>query len=122
MFFQFAGQVIHAVSGGKVLPYAEERPGFQIPDKYKPGYQSEKKQTRRPSPGEERASEETVTGRSDDQEEQNQEGDEEGGKKGKGENGEIIVDWYGPEDPENPQNWYVPQLFPTYDLLTRIGL
>jgi hypothetical protein len=19
----------------------------------------------------------------------------------------IVVDWYGPDDPENPQNWYV---------------
>jgi len=19
----------------------------------------------------------------------------------------VVVDWYGPDDPENPQNWYV---------------
>jgi len=25
------------------------------------------------------------------------------GEKGK----EVVVDWYGDDDPENPQNWYV---------------
>lgn len=28
-----------------------------------------------------------------------------GAQKRKGEM--IVVDWYGPDDPENPQNWYV---------------
>jgi hypothetical protein len=31
-----------------------------------------------------------------------------GDKDGRGEM--IVVDWYGPDDPENPQNWYVKSL------------
>jgi len=30
-----------------------------------------------------------------------------GAGKGAGKEEMIVVDWYGPDDPENPQNWYV---------------
>jgi DHA1 family multidrug resistance protein-like MFS transporter len=110
---QFAGQIIHNLTGGKLLKYAEERPGFELPDKYKPGY-SEKKQkpTRsrsggRPGAGGERGSEETVTGsREDESEDQESEGQGEGK-----DSDSIIVGWYGDDDPENPQNWWVLSSF-----------
>jgi len=40
------GQIIYRASGRRVFSYPEERDGFVIPDKYKPGYADEKKQSR----------------------------------------------------------------------------
>jgi hypothetical protein len=41
----------------------------------------------------------------------------ENGEKKKEKGKMIVVDWYGPDDPENPQNWYVPyQLCPKVDI------
>jgi hypothetical protein len=59
---------------------------------------------------------EEVEGRSEQNGAQGEGGSEEGqGNGGVGEEGEseeeknkIIVDWYEEDDPDNPQNWYVP--------------
>ena len=54
----------------------------------------------RPAPGS-RNSDDTIVN--------NGENAQEGGKEGKEgkKDDTIVVDWYGPDDPENPQNWYV---------------
>jgi DHA1 family multidrug resistance protein-like MFS transporter len=101
---QFAGQIIHKLTGGKVLKYAEERPGFELPDKQKP---TRSRSGGRPGAGGERGSEETVTGsREDESEDQESEGQGEGK-----DSDSIIVGWYGDDDPENPQNWWVLSSF-----------
>lgn len=122
------GQLIYLGSGRKYLQYPEEKPGFEIPDKFKPkekgGRRSNSVNNRapngekpkrsaqqgardasdsneaRPSEGERRSSDETIVDREQGEEAQgeNQEG-------GEGEDDAVIVDWYGPDDPENPQNW-----------------
>jgi len=127
----FVGQILHAASGGKILPYAEERPGFEVPEKYKKRDPNEKNPKRFPNedPDEHglseaarnvrrahlqerrsRGSEETVTG-SGSGEDRDNSGQGEGGGEGeedeveKAKKDAIIVDWYGDDDPENPLNW-----------------
>lgn len=71
--------------------------------------------------GTERHSSETVVGegqersRSNDGEKNKKAKDEEKGKDGENkEDDHISVEWYGDNDPENPQNWYVPLVVPVY--------
>ena len=146
---QFVGQVIYAASRHRIFSYPEERPGFEIPEKYrqksneKPSrFQSENananagtnanananastiddstrqrevdgrrssedirmaqdygngEEADRPAP-DSRNSDETIVNEGDN--------GQEVGKEGKKDD-TIVVDWYGPDDPENPQNWYV---------------
>lgn len=109
-------------SGRRVFSYPEERPGFELPEKYrqqsnkeKPSrFQNEQNEQnssndiqmaqdidrpRQPS----RNSDETVVGRQSESDGQGKE--KEKGKDGKKGDDTIVVDWYGDDDPENPQNW-----------------
>jgi DHA1 family multidrug resistance protein-like MFS transporter len=79
------GQIIYHASGRRLLRYQEEIEGFVVPERYLP---TEARGLDSPS------STITNTTAVADRE----------GEKGK----EVVVDWYGDDDPENPQNWYVP--------------
>jgi DHA1 family multidrug resistance protein-like MFS transporter len=131
---QFVGQVLYNISGRRIFSYPEEKDGFDLPEKYK--VQKDKpsrfgeEQEREEGGGERerRESDETAVGQStsrsnEDQDQsrngkdQNQkDGKEKDGKEGKdgekegkdGKDDTIMVDWYSDDDPENPQNWYVP--------------
>jgi DHA1 family multidrug resistance protein-like MFS transporter len=82
------GQIIYHASGRRLFRYQEEIEGFVVPERYLP-------QDARglDTPSSTITNTTAVAG-------DNGEGD---GEKGK----EVVVDWYGDDDPENPQNWYV---------------
>jgi DHA1 family multidrug resistance protein-like MFS transporter len=90
---QFVGQVINAVSNGRLLPYPEEEPGFVLPPQYQ---QHDKGASPQPRPrpgvmGETPVSEVPTPCHTP--------------VTGEAEANPNLVTWYGPEDPENPMNW-----------------
>ena len=97
-----------------MLQHAEEKEGFEVPQKYLDQGENEKKRrrfgTNDGEQGQERrdsgsgGSARTAVEGGDDSEslQQDGQGEEEGEKDDK-----IMADWYGDDDPENPQNWYV---------------
>ncbi|KAI5475408.1 MFS transporter, DHA1 family, multidrug resistance protein [Pseudohyphozyma bogoriensis] len=97
------GQLTNWASKGRIFPYPEERPGYNAPSKYIHG------------PGSPPASD--SRGSQDDSTMVEQEGviqqgskDVEKGEKQKEENKEAekypwLVEWDGPDDPDNPRNW-----------------
>lgn len=134
----FVGQIIYYASRRRLLQYPEERPDFELPDKYKTkekksrqssvGGAKQKKQgekgSRDASGGDvergqpdRRTSDDTVVARNESREGgEEREGQE--GQEGQGsEDDAIIVDWYGPDDPENPKNWSIYKKSMTVALL-----
>lgn len=112
------GQLIYHLSGRKVLKYPEERQGFVIPDRYlrpKEDSPTSGDTTRHARPP--NSPDFELSGpRSDEtrpaalQERPEASNDETltavGSRERVGEEGNVIVvDWYGDDDPENPQNW-----------------
>jgi hypothetical protein len=79
------GQIIYHASGRRLLRYQEEIEGFVVPERYVLHSEHDRSPMTPSS---------TITNTTA------VEGD---GEKGK----EVVVDWYGDDDPENPQNWYV---------------
>ncbi|CAO1616315.1 unnamed protein product [Sympodiomycopsis kandeliae] len=73
------GRWLNAVSKGKILPYEEQKPEFQLPEKYRQALDAAS------------LSDKTVR--------------EDGSHK----HDHIVVDWYGPDDPENPKNFALAQ-------------
>jgi hypothetical protein len=116
-YSQFVGQLLYLASGRKIFTYPEERSDFELPEKYKekkdkPSRFGEEQEREERPEGTQRHSSETVVGegeealsRSNDGEKKNKDGE-------KKEDDHISVEWYGENDPENPQNWYVPRLRP----------
>lgn len=116
--FQFVGQIIHHASKGKFLQYQEQSPSFVIPKKYllaslpSPSARRSSRvaQLRADTIQSEASSTTTAFDRSGQSSPQGKEHNASEGKKPRsvGYEGEpVIVDWYGPDDPENPLNWYV---------------
>jgi len=108
------GQIVRRITKNRVLQYEEEKPGYEVPEKYRKD--SEKPKSRRRSGvanGERRVrrSESNESGRTavDDEEgeqgEQNGQDGEDNEDQDDEEKDKIIVDWYGDDDQENPQNW-----------------
>jgi hypothetical protein len=107
-------------SGRKIFTYPEEKSDFELPEKYKQskkdkpsrfGVEQEREEGQRPE-GTQRNSSETVVGepsrsRSNegDKEKEKSEKDKENKDSDKEESDHIMVEWYGDNDPENPQNW-----------------
>lgn len=113
--------MIYRLSGRRIFSYPEERPGFELPEKYK---QEKDKPSRfgredAQEEGERRASDsaETVVGESQSRSDENdqdknknktkKDGEKKDGDDKEGKDDTITVDWYSEDDPENPQNWYV---------------
>ncbi|GFZ43309.1 hypothetical protein JCM24511_01029 [Saitozyma sp. JCM 24511] len=89
----FVGQVINAVTNGRLLPYPEEEPGFVLPPQYR---QHDKGSSPLPRPrpgvmGETPVSEVPTPCHTP--------------VTGEGDANPNLVTWYGPENPENPMNW-----------------
>jgi len=81
------GQIIYHASGRRLFRYQEEIEGFVVPERYV----LHSEHGRSPmTPSSTITNTTAVAGEGD-------------GEKGK----EVVVDWYGDDDPENPQNWYV---------------
>jgi len=83
------GQIIYHASGRRLFRYQEEIEGFVVPDRYVLHSEHDRSLM---SPSSTITNTTAVAGEG--------EGD---GEKGK----DVVVDWYGDDDPENPQNWYV---------------
>jgi len=116
---QTVGQLIYRLSGGRIFSYPEERDGFELPEKYKQEkdkpsrFGREEAQEEGNGTGEGRASDSAETVVGDDQSrsgDNNNDNNNNGEKKGEKKDDTIMVDWYSEDDPENPQNWYVPPL------------
>jgi DHA1 family multidrug resistance protein-like MFS transporter len=84
------GQIIYHASGRRLLRYQEEIEGFVVPERYLP-----RDARGLDTPSSTITNTTAVAGEGD-------------GEKGK----EVVVDWYGDDDPENPQNWYVSFFYP----------
>lgn len=106
-------------SGRRIFSYPEERPGFQVPEKYRQRPQKEKpsrfqdeirtaQDLDRPQQ-DSRSSDETVVGDQEPEASGSGAASGEGQKDAEGKEGKkddtIVVGWYGEDDPENPQNW-----------------
>ncbi|ORX38204.1 major facilitator superfamily domain-containing protein [Kockovaella imperatae] len=123
------GVFVRAITRNKVLLYKEEREGFELPDKYKQGEKQPRGGKGRrirgtndvqlerpitppgtPPPRESDSSDDSArTVVEDEEREQNQDQNQSQNGEGGENNGEnsddIIVDWYGDDDQENPHNW-----------------
>ncbi|KAG9005773.1 hypothetical protein FRB94_001185 [Tulasnella sp. JGI-2019a] len=124
----YFGEKINWISGGRLLPYPEQRPDFVVPAQYLPTPANasnpspdqtrvnsmsrpdpvarvdtndrilDEKKPRPPSPAEPRELEAGEIKQSNKENEVDTVEDPDGSKH-------IIVDWYGPNDPANPRNW-----------------
>jgi DHA1 family multidrug resistance protein-like MFS transporter len=84
------GQIIYHASGRRLFRYQEEIEGFVVPERYVLHSEVGRGLD---TPSSTITNTTAVADRAGN-------GD---GEKSK----DIIVDWYGDDDPENPQNWYV---------------
>jgi DHA1 family multidrug resistance protein-like MFS transporter len=108
------GQIIYRLSGGKIFSYPEERDGFELPEKYRSEKDKPSRFGReeRQDEGDRRASDSAETVVAQRSNSNSGEGKKNEKKNKDGEDEHIMVDWYSEDDPENPQNWYVPLFFP----------
>ena len=110
--------MIYRLSGGRVFSYPEERDGFELPEKYKQekdkpsrfGREEAQEEGNGNEEGRASDSAETVVGDDQSRSGDNNDNNNNGEKKGEKKDDTIMVDWYSEDDPENPQNWYVPPL------------
>ncbi|ODQ65495.1 SCR1 protein [Nadsonia fulvescens var. elongata DSM 6958] len=103
----FWGQIVYHASGKKLFQNPEERPDFVLPEKYILNHSSLAGDTinRKPS-GNSRTSTDLPEDLSSDIEKTGNESSEDtNNENADPSSGYIIVDWYGPDDPENPHNW-----------------
>lgn len=84
-----AGTVLRKVFGGRILPYDDERPDFNIPSN---ASEKQADKTSQPSNDPESDAVDESSGSSTPKPTQIHVSDQ-------------VVDWYGPNDPEKPQNW-----------------
>jgi DHA1 family multidrug resistance protein-like MFS transporter len=89
--------LIYHVSGRRWFRYQEEIEGFIVPERYRLGAQ-----VPHGNGLDTRTSTNTNT---------TAVGQGGAGLEGKEEGEMVVVDWYGDDDPENPQNWYVLIVF-----------
>lgn len=98
----FAGQVVYYASGRRVWRYREEEPDFVVPERFLPGAREKLKQRKSSrSSGQKAAAPvdheaaDATSPRPSDSDETIVESDEPASDP-------YIVDWYGPDDPDNP--------------------
>jgi DHA1 family multidrug resistance protein-like MFS transporter len=95
------GQIVRFGSGNRFFKYDEEREGFQVPDQY---ILSPKKSS---SPDSSECStvvdRKATPGSSSEKEPRSLEAKLDGPATSQELEDPFIVDWYGPDDPENPQ-------------------
>lgn len=114
------GYIVNYLSNQAILPFPEEQPGFVVPNKYlglpddqvevteKKGQDAGAYEMTMTIPAE---SEETSLAEVANLDKDLEKGadisaaEADKGEEEKDSNGYIVVDWYGPDDPENPQNW-----------------
>jgi len=86
--------LIYHLSRRRLFKYQEEIEGFVVPNRYRLRQGGSEGRILQ-SPSSTITNTTAVEGGTGD-------GDGDGEK-----DGIVVVDWYGPDDPENPQNWYV---------------
>ncbi|EST05996.1 Major facilitator superfamily [Kalmanozyma brasiliensis GHG001] len=121
------GGMINKLSKGKVLPFPEERADFVPPEEYLPGYKSKHASTNRTgshdsrlsgsstSPGSEtthvgsQTPKTPKTGNSSSAEDGDKSNRETPPDNMEDDTDPYLIDWNGPSDPDNPQNWSNPR-------------
>ncbi|KAK4686128.1 MFS transporter, DHA1 family, multidrug resistance protein, partial [Tremellales sp. Uapishka_1] len=115
------GLLIYRASGGKYFSYPEERPGFEVPEKYRRSGEKGEKRASSPKKKEQQSShnndgtsEDAAPGREGPRRSSSQatrvegedveRGDDEPEAEDEKEDPNMVT-WYGPDDPENPLNW-----------------
>lgn len=109
------GQLVYHLSGRKVLKYPEEKAGFIVPQRYRTDKtpESSSASTRGATSGvpsrPQRLEGQDGGGGDDDRVDGVLAVASSGDPEELGDDKEkvIVVGWYGDDDPENPQNWYV---------------
>jgi DHA1 family multidrug resistance protein-like MFS transporter len=113
----FVGQLVYRASRRRAFQYIEEKPDFQVPDRYASGEKRTLPPNRRSEAGTlveqpPAAGNDTEKGkrpkRSDSQTNSNDENAR--SPEEEEEHWRNTVDWYGPDDPENPMNVSCPLL------------
>ncbi|KAM0792603.1 hypothetical protein ACM66B_005264 [Microbotryomycetes sp. NB124-2] len=119
----FFGQVVYQASGQRLFTHPEERDDFQVPQKYLPD--NDKRRTSSSSNGyskgekvgkgvegtsadreaEEGRRHESATATNDDSNSDATAVHSRDGEQQDEEKDDNLVDWYGPDDKENPMNW-----------------
>ncbi|KAI5963812.1 MDR1 [Candida pseudojiufengensis] len=89
----FAGRIVYHLSGHKYFKHPEEEDDYVIPEKYYKDYQSEKNKGDDLNAND---SDETIENHTSNNKEKDYEEEDKH---------LIIVDWEGPNDPDNPKNW-----------------
>lgn len=106
----FWGRIIYHATNGKYYNFPEEQPGYVLPEKYLPQSLGESTQsTKEGELNKEGVPENAENGTSETQLHENELPNE---AQPAEKDEHIIVDWDGPDDPENPYNW--PMLFKVF--------
>ncbi|KAK4058635.1 GTPase-activating protein [Microbotryomycetes sp. JL221] len=118
----FAGQLVYLLSGRKVFTHQEEDESFQVPDKYLETSEKRHKPSNRLQNGNSKQAQQSSASNDDDaerggaqREPQRRQSDASSSDatavqsrdSEQSDQDENIVDWYGPDDKENPLNWSV---------------
>ncbi|UZJ54149.1 hypothetical protein CBS101457_003469 [Exobasidium rhododendri] len=122
----FFGLVLHKQLKGlsNAFTYPEERPDFVVPENFRPGYKTRQRQERQSSGGQESGSNPSLSNSGADTPAQSEskqsplsteaekqvsshqdEDNIEGPPTSMTEPDPYLVDWYGEDDPDNPQAW-----------------
>ncbi|KAK9477048.1 major facilitator superfamily domain-containing protein [Lipomyces japonicus] len=102
--YSFFGEIVHYASGGRLMQYVDERPDFVLPlptqipstDASSPSETVEKTLSRSSLSSSTAADVEKTAAAADT---------EAAADAAAGHKDPDLVTWYGPDDPENPQNW-----------------
>lgn len=88
---------MYTLSGRRLFKYPEEKAGFELPDKYRSD--GDPQADRRTSRTSQRTAVNEHPIHTNKKNGDSDKKDESGG------NGDIVVEWYGDDDQENPKNW-----------------
>lgn len=106
----FIGFLLNRLSKGKLLPFPEERPGYVPPAQYMPGYKTQQAQKHQHSSSASSSSARTASDLPShpvvgEQKSESQDSLEKPPTDMEDNSDPYLVDWLGPNDPQNPQNW-----------------
>lgn len=110
------GQVINHLSGGKLLPYEDQKPGFQMPSRHVAGSDSPRDSlsTRVPSRQESPKGTKQLEAGVPAADDSTAALEKKVAEAAAAVPHEFIVDWWGPDDPENPRSVKLVFTFPSF--------
>ena len=99
----FWGRLAYHLSGHKIFAHKEEKPGYVVPEKYLVGFGAQSNEGK----GSSSDSSSAIDANEKEADENDNPVDSTESPEIKSQ--DIIVEWDGPDDPDNPQNWPVYQ-------------